>query len=744
MSTPRPSSCGFLAFFVALAALALGAAPAHSAVPQLVQLEGVLTAAAGSPAADGDYDIAFKLFDAVVDGNQLWTEPAAKVTVKSGSFQHLLGTQTGLDPALFAGAAEVWLSVQVGADPPLGRKRIASAPLALRSAMAEGLDCSGCVKLAHLDPEVLAAFAKKADLSKVATSGAYADLSGAPDLSGFAKTAALAAVALSGAYADLDGLPAFAKVATSGKYADVAGGPAVGAACGTGLVMKGIQADGTYDCVSAAFTAADLPKDGLDEVSNGLLFNQFNEVATNTTVVEIPDNNPVGISSLIEVPDFGVAQALSITAEVANSDTANLKITAIDPDGTKYVLWNKTAKGTVVKTTWPTLTKTVSGDLTTWIGKNPKGKWYLEVIDLAFLNNAKDGALKSWSVNVQVLASAKVGVGGALQLKGAAEPPIACTAATVGSLYFDTVTESVRYCAGGTWKTLADSCGNGIVEPNEGCDDGNNTNGDGCSATCQTVCGDTKVVGKEECDDGNTKDGDGCSAACVASVGWFQAKPGTSCANILDLATKEGTTAKNGAYWIKPDATVATYKVTCDMETEGGGWTRIVNLPPSGAYTGLQGVANAQEYVDNGTFQFSKAQLKASNREVLVKETVAPFRLHRYDFKQGTNPQGEDFVGTLTGDRPATVAVWNWTTNGWQSMGNGACNGNNHSQWNCTPPNGVRFHYATRDWTGDGGAFSNDGWSWFTGYNAGYGNYAQLVKNWNGAYNQTAHEIYVR
>src|SRR5471032_871374 len=30
------------------------------------------------------------------------------------------------------------------------------------------------------------------------------------------------------------------------------------------------------------------------------------------------------------------------------------------------------------------------------------------------------------------------------------------------------------------------TCGNGVVDPGEACDDGNTNNGDGCSSTCQT------------------------------------------------------------------------------------------------------------------------------------------------------------------------------------------------------------------------------------------------------------------
>jgi cysteine-rich repeat protein len=62
-------------------------------------------------------------------------------------------------------------------------------------------------------------------------------------------------------------------------------------------------------------------------------------------------------------------------------------------------------------------------------------------------------------------------------------------------------------------------CGDGILDPGEECDDGNNETGDGCSPSCflEGFCGDGTVqVGQgEECDDGNILDGDGCSAFCL-------------------------------------------------------------------------------------------------------------------------------------------------------------------------------------------------------------------------------------
>jgi len=62
------------------------------------------------------------------------------------------------------------------------------------------------------------------------------------------------------------------------------------------------------------------------------------------------------------------------------------------------------------------------------------------------------------------------------------------------------------------------SCGDGIVDPGEHCDDGNGTDGDGCSALCdvEPFCGDGVLDPGEDCDDGNAVAGDGCSPACGA------------------------------------------------------------------------------------------------------------------------------------------------------------------------------------------------------------------------------------
>jgi cysteine-rich repeat protein len=63
-------------------------------------------------------------------------------------------------------------------------------------------------------------------------------------------------------------------------------------------------------------------------------------------------------------------------------------------------------------------------------------------------------------------------------------------------------------------------CGDGVVDVDEKCDDGNIYDGDGCSSTCaiEPRCGDGMVTSGELCDDGNAVDGDQCESDCTLPV----------------------------------------------------------------------------------------------------------------------------------------------------------------------------------------------------------------------------------
>lgn len=78
-------------------------------------------------------------------------------------------------------------------------------------------------------------------------------------------------------------------------------------------------------------------------------------------------------------------------------------------------------------------------------------------------------------------------------------------------------------------------CSDGIIHPDEGCDDMNGMSGDGCSDFCQVEggwtctgepsvctenCGNGTLEAGEGCDDGGTAPGDGCSATCDVESGY--------------------------------------------------------------------------------------------------------------------------------------------------------------------------------------------------------------------------------
>ncbi len=64
---------------------------------------------------------------------------------------------------------------------------------------------------------------------------------------------------------------------------------------------------------------------------------------------------------------------------------------------------------------------------------------------------------------------------------------------------------------------VPDTCPNGVRDPGEECDDGNDSSADECLRSCRVNgCGDGEVfLGDEECDDGNLLGGDGCEPDCT-------------------------------------------------------------------------------------------------------------------------------------------------------------------------------------------------------------------------------------
>jgi hypothetical protein len=99
---------------IAAAAFLLAALSSMPALADSSQIpyQGVLRNTDGTPIADGNYAMAFSIWDAAAAGNQLWTESHAFVAAKDGAFAVQLGETTALG-TLFADHSALWLEIEV-------------------------------------------------------------------------------------------------------------------------------------------------------------------------------------------------------------------------------------------------------------------------------------------------------------------------------------------------------------------------------------------------------------------------------------------------------------------------------------------------------------------------------------------------------------------------------------------------------------------------------------------------------
>ena len=414
---------------------------AGAAVPTTSAIEGVLLSSGGSPAADGNYTVTIGIYAAETGGSAVWSESGVAIAVKGGQFSYMLGSKTPLAAAAL-NQTKAWVGIQVGTDPELPRKPLGSSPYALRAAVAEALECTGCLKAGNLDAGVLQPYAKSADLgayAKTTDLSAYAkvtDLSPyakKTDLSSYATTAALAdyvkasslaKVAGTGSYADLTNKPTLATVAGSGSYADLTNKPVMaklGDACGTNLVMKGLKADGSYECVTAG-----IAPDMINEISNDLIWNQFTDSKAGTTDVQIKDGFAAGVTDTLTFPDVGLAQKVWVSFTATNSDISKVVVELYGPGmSTPYILYNGGKTGSTWTAKYNDGDALVSGDMNKdWLNKNIKGNWSITVKDTAAISVPPgtpafvyDGKF-NWSIGIQTLSSKKVQIKGNLIVDG--------------------------------------------------------------------------------------------------------------------------------------------------------------------------------------------------------------------------------------------------------------------------------------------------------------------------------------
>lgn len=119
------------------------------------------------------------------------------------------------------------------------------------------------------------------------------------------------------------------------------------------------------------------------------------------------------------------------------------------------------------------------------------------------------------------------------------------------------------------------NCGDGVQDATEECDDGDNIDGDGCSALCtnEAGCGNGVTDSGETCDDGGNVNGDGCSSRCQVEA--TQSKDQQKCINIVNGLTVKIAQAqgkenliclKNGGRGKLPENQTITECLTADAK----------------------------------------------------------------------------------------------------------------------------------------------------------------------------------
>ncbi|MEC9070758.1 MAG: fibrinogen-like YCDxxxxGGGW domain-containing protein, partial [Myxococcota bacterium] len=320
-----------------------------------------------------------------------------------------------------------------------------------------------------------------------------------------------------------------------------------------GEALEAVEDAGFAKHEGLVISEDNLPADGLSEVSNGLLTNEFTHLFSSAAPVAILDHSPAGVSDVIQVADVGTVQALRVSVDLSNSDLSSVTVYLHDPNAETVTLFAKDGPGEHLVATYPIPDAPVAGDLGAWVGQNPQGAWTLEVVDDGYLNNAQDGQINAWSIQVDTLSAQEVAatgdvsvlgtlsvahgasvagdleVGGTITgpggiVVGASEAP--CDGDHAGAIRFDPESQRLTFCTGTELLQLK-ACSTDCPPPE------NTTCGlpvkNGCDGPCEgtgtaldpvqclskvstTPCGETVLDG---CDNSCNQTGTGLNvAAC--------------------------------------------------------------------------------------------------------------------------------------------------------------------------------------------------------------------------------------
>ncbi|WP_105188924.1 S8 family serine peptidase [Pseudoalteromonas sp. T1lg48] len=114
-----------------------------------------------------------------------------------------------------------------------------------------------------------------------------------------------------------------------------------------------------------------------------------NYTYANTTAIAVPDNDPVGVQSVINVSDDLTTFDMNVTVAINHTWISDLLVTLTSPSGTEHILHNRAGgSGVNINQTYT---------LSTFNGELAQGDWVLSVSDNAGYDT---GTLQSWSMDI--------------------------------------------------------------------------------------------------------------------------------------------------------------------------------------------------------------------------------------------------------------------------------------------------------------------------------------------------------
>jgi len=116
----------WIKIFILSCILAVFSAVAFAQAPQTMNYQGRLADDAGNAITSTVNDVVFTIYDAVTEGNPLWTETDTLECDDNGVFMIELGREVPIDPMVFNGEKR-WLGIKVGADDEMVPRQLLSS-----------------------------------------------------------------------------------------------------------------------------------------------------------------------------------------------------------------------------------------------------------------------------------------------------------------------------------------------------------------------------------------------------------------------------------------------------------------------------------------------------------------------------------------------------------------------------------------------------------------------------------------